>query len=248
LPRRGKVGKVKKKTEKGGKAETMGGCQSATLDERDSIDTSTARPNSVATPLVCVKLVVVGGQGVGKTALVERFLDQRWLPSEERSSTNGVDCHTRIFPRDGFTFRVVVWDCGGRPDLHAIIPGYYRHAHGAVVVYDLCDETSLEEAKKWMTEIRERGHAGMELVLVGTKSDSKEAMGSLQELAKLAALQFGACGSFAASAKSGANVEEAFFTLIDAIGRLRDPQVTERTALVNTHGKRISAASCCILS
>lgn len=230
----------------------MGGCMTAPLDTSECVDTSTARPGT-APPLVTIKIAVVGAQGSGKTALVERFLEQRWLPPEETSPTMGVDCSTRVFPHDGLTLRVVIWDCGGHENVHAVIPGYLRHAHGAVIVYDLDDEDSFSSAESWMAEFRKRWwHPGKEFVLVGTKSDSPDARGSLQEGAKIAAQLNGACGAFAASAKSGANVEEAFFALIDAIGNPERYCEAEKAALLSKKRKkkmangRHSAAKCCL--
>ena len=48
---------------------------------------------------------------------------------------------------------------------------YFRDAQGAVVVFDLTDESSLEEAKVWLRQIMLHCDCSIPLILLGNKAD-----------------------------------------------------------------------------
>lgn len=48
---------------------------------------------------------------------------------------------------------------------------YYRNAHCAIVVYDITEEDSLENAKGWIRELQRHADANITIALVGNKLD-----------------------------------------------------------------------------
>ena len=51
---------------------------------------------------------------------------------------------------------------------------YYRNAHCAIVVYDITEEDSLENAKAWIRELQRHADANITIALVGNKLDLEE--------------------------------------------------------------------------
>ena len=47
-----------------------------------------------------------------------------------------------------------IWDTAGQERFHTIVPMYYRGAQGAIVMYDITSEESLEKAKIWIHKLR----------------------------------------------------------------------------------------------
>ena len=49
-----------------------------------------------------------------------------------------------------------IWDTAGNDRFKDLAPMYYRGSHGALVVYDITDASSLEKAKFWIRELNEK--------------------------------------------------------------------------------------------
>ena len=48
---------------------------------------------------------------------------------------------------------------------------HYRRALGALLVYDITNEKSYENAKKWMEDLKNQADANLVIILVGNKID-----------------------------------------------------------------------------
>lgn len=130
--------------------------------------------------VVEAKIVVLGAQGVGKTSLVNRFIDPN--ASLNVQSTVGATFLTKKLhdPDTNTTVRLQVWDTAGQERFRSLSRLYYRNAHAGILCYDVTDEKSWEEMKEWLEEMRQNcefsynedkaGH-GMIIHIVGTKAD-----------------------------------------------------------------------------
>lgn len=126
------------------------------------------------------KLVILGAQGVGKTSLVNRFLDPRAPLSVQ--PTIGASFITKVIhdADSNTTVRLQIWDTAGQERFHSISKLYYRNAHAGILCYDVTSEQSWIEMKGWLEEIRQnceldfeenKPGAGMIIHVVGTKLD-----------------------------------------------------------------------------
>lgn len=161
------------------------------------------------------KLLVIGDSGVGKSSLLRRFVDDVYLP--EHASTIGVDFAQRTLSLDGKRVKLQVWDTAGSERFRAVTSGYYRGAHGIIVVFDVADKRSFEHVRYWIAEAGRHSPTTAQRMLVGNKSDlagttrfvsSDEAV----DLAEGLGIPF-----VEASAKSAENVDRAFVLLAQAI-------------------------------
>lgn len=133
-------------------------------------------PSSV----VEAKIVVIGAQGVGKTSLVNRFIDPN-APLSSQSTVGASFLTKKIHdPDTNTTVRLQVWDTAGQERFRSISRLYYRGAHAGILCYDVTNERSWEEMKDWLEEMRQncefsfnetRPGSGMILHVVGTKID-----------------------------------------------------------------------------
>ena len=139
-----------------------------------TLSASTHAP-PLAPPPIEAKLVVLGAQGVGKTSLVTRYISPH-LPLQNHPSTVGASFVTKkILDGDSSTIvRLQIWDTAGQERFRSISRLYYRGAHVGLLCYDITDESSWEEMKGWLRELRENcqaGDDGLIIHVVGTKSD-----------------------------------------------------------------------------
>ncbi|VDM81842.1 unnamed protein product [Strongylus vulgaris] len=93
-----------------------------------------------------IKVIFLGAAGVGKTAIITRFVDNYW--TDKAIPTIGVDFTGRTVNVDGRPVRIQIWDTAGQERFHSLIPSYLREARGAVVVYDVTNRESFNEVLK----------------------------------------------------------------------------------------------------
>ena len=125
------------------------------------------------------KLVILGAQGVGKTSLVQRYLNPHVpLPSNVQSTIGASFVTKRIIDHDSSTIvRLQIWDTAGQERFRSISRLYYRGAHAGLLCYDVTDQKSWEEMKGWLKEVKQNCFDGEEepiIHIVGTKTDLVE--------------------------------------------------------------------------
>lgn len=148
--------------------------------------------------LACIKLVVLGGPGVGKTALMQQFLGKAVmcrLTMPEAAGTGeltrlakgsiivpsptvGVDFATRMLSKtDGDPLRLHLFDTSGQRRFRYLVDGYLRSLkdHDAVViVYDVTNPESFKEADACISRVRRLACGHPQIALVGTKADRQD--------------------------------------------------------------------------
>ncbi|PAA48266.1 hypothetical protein BOX15_Mlig001544g4, partial [Macrostomum lignano] len=103
-----------------------------------------------------------------------------------------------------------IWDTAGQERFHALGPIYYRDSQGALLVYDVSDESSFHKVCSWVKELRKICGDQVCLCIVGNKIDlaERERRVSPDEVAAFAE-SVGAAHCLT-SAKLNCGVEEAF--------------------------------------
>lgn len=157
------------------------------------------------------KLVMVGDSGVGKSCLLEKFLD---LSSNNAFiSTIGVDIRTHVIKLDGQAVKLQVWDTGGQERYRPVLSTCYRNAFGVILVYDVTNKKTFGNLVQWLVEVDEFASGDVPKLLVGNKSD----LADRRQVEESAAAQFAAEKGMAyieTSAIETANIREAFLSLV----------------------------------
>ncbi|KAH8298584.1 hypothetical protein KR018_002171, partial [Drosophila ironensis] len=157
------------------------------------------------------KVIVLGDLGVGKSSLLTRFSDDRFVSSHD--ATVGMDFKLVTVEVDGFPAKLQIWDAGDDERYWAILLAYFHGAHGVLLVYDTTSMESFRNLNSWLIEIDRHCQEKVCVQLVGTKCDDPDnrvvsaAMGA--QYAKDCGLGFRE-----ASAQSGINVDDIFLSLV----------------------------------
>ena len=125
------------------------------------------------------KIVIIGGPGVGKTCLFNRFCFNSF--SFDTSMTIGLNFHSIDIPiynpedldsNTEFLISNSIFDFGGQERFKPLIPKFLRGADGAILVFDLLNKTSLEQLDFWYNQLIKHAN-GLDIpkILVGSKSD-----------------------------------------------------------------------------
>lgn len=114
-------------------------------------------------------VVLIGDSGVGKSNLLSRFTKNEF--NLESKTTIGVEFATKVVEMEGHVIRMQIWDTAGQERYRAITSAYYRGAVGALLVYDIANHVSFENAERWLSELRDHADKDIVVCLVGNKSD-----------------------------------------------------------------------------
>uniref|UniRef100_A0A3B1ICH1 RAB32, member RAS onco family n=1 Tax=Astyanax mexicanus TaxID=7994 RepID=A0A3B1ICH1_ASTMX len=98
------------------------------------------------------KILVIGDSGVGKTSFVNRYVKNHF--SSHLKLTLGVDFSMKVIDWDSKTLvRLQLWDISGHEHFKNMSRAYFKGARGALVVYDVTKESTLEGALSWKLEL-----------------------------------------------------------------------------------------------
>lgn len=159
-----------------------------------------------------VKLVLVGDSGVGKSCLLDKFLDDS--STNNFISTVGVDIRSREIHVHGRKVKIQVWDMAGHQRYRPVLASCYRGAQGVIMVYDITNMISFVNIQQWIIEVEEfSSSSSIPRLLVGNKTDLKERrevkLDVAEEFAKKHKLAY-----IETSVMARKNVQEAFLELV----------------------------------
>jgi len=170
-----------------------------------------------------LKILVVGDVGVGKTALIRRYVHGQF--SHNYKATVGVDFALKVLPWDERTnVRLQIWDIAGQERFGRMTRVYYQGAVGAFLVYDVTRPNTFETVKKWKADMDEKVylHDGshISVFLLANKKDlqeQSEVSESWEAEMNTYCKENGFAGWFSTSAKDGTGIHEAGKALVAEI-------------------------------
>jgi len=170
------------------------------------------------------KILVVGDLGCGKTAIIQRYVNQTF--STKYRATIGVDFALKVINMDPTTnVRLQLWDIAGQERFGHMTRVYYKEAVGAVVVYDMTRTNTFEAVKKWKQDLDENlsVERPLPVILLANKCDLAEPGRSNTTLDTFIK-EHGFISWFETSAKEDINITKAIKTLVQHILD-NDPEV-----------------------
>jgi len=171
------------------------------------------------------KLVVVGGGGVGKSALTIQFIQSHFVDEYDPTIE---DSYRKQCVIDDEVALLDVLDTAGQEEYGAMREQYMRTGEGFLLVYSITSRNSFEEISTFHQQIlRVKDQDSFPVIVVANKSDleyeRQVGMNEGRDLAK----HFG-CKYIETSAKLRINVDEAFNELVREIRRFNKEQQTGR--------------------
>ena len=160
-----------------------------------------------------LKVVVVGGGGVGKSALTIQLISNHFIDEYDPTIE---DSYRRQLSVDGRVCLMDVLDTAGQEEYSAMRDSYMRSGQGFLMVYSVTSRSTFEEIRTFHDQILSVREETIPLVLVGNKCDldtSREvAMVEGAALAKELGIPF-----YETSARIRLNVDECFHQLVREI-------------------------------
>ncbi len=164
------------------------------------------------------KICIVGDYRVGKTTLLNQYLEKRFTPNVAATIGSNFYVKRIKIPNVKKLITLQIWDLAGQEHFKWVRHEFYKGAKGIVYVFDLTNKKTFENLTNWKDEI-EKVIERFSSILVGNKLDlintenrviDKEESDNLKQFLT-------ACGYFETSAKSGTGIDEFFLKLISHI-------------------------------
>lgn len=156
------------------------------------------------------KICLVGDFGVGKTSLINRFVNNEF--GEEYLTTVGVKLDTKLLTtKDDTEVKLIIWDIAGSDTITPAKMSYIDGASGYIAVYDLTRPKTLDALSNIQKTV-ENKLGPIPYIVAANKDDLDDIAGEPQGEVRDRSSLF-----LRTSALNGSGVETAFETLAQAI-------------------------------
>ena len=193
-----------------------------------------------------LKIVVVGNSGTGKTSFCSRWSKDTF--SDTYKATIMSEFSYKIYNYKGNNYKIQIWDIAGQDKNIYTSKIFTKDSHGALIVCDVTNPSTMEATTKWKKSIDENAKfidgEKLPCVLIETKIDLVDLNeDDNEENTKAFAKQNGYINYFRTSAKNGIGVQESMDYLIRKnIDRLEDYSVRTNVPIDKDRGSIVIQA------
>ena len=160
--------------------------------------------------LIRYKMIMFGSISVGKTSLVNRYVNNKFEPSY--ISTLGYNVYEKQIPHNNVILSIMIYDVGGQEQFRDLRRKYAEGANTAFIIYDITNRESFEKIADWKHNLFL--FAGeIPFIIIGNKLDLEEERKVTFKEGMELSYQLGALEYVETSAKTGTDVEKAFIDL-----------------------------------
>eukprot|EP01083_Nonionella_stella_P001820 5236_1 len=137
---------------------------------------------SGATKKVLLKVIILGESGVGKTALLNHYVNNQFI--ETHKATIGADFMTKEIEIEDKLITLQMWDTAGQERFKSLGNSFYRGADAAILVYDLTQQETFQKIDEWRSNFLDLANEKPEefpILLLGNKYDLAGNQRAVQE-------------------------------------------------------------------
>ncbi|MFX0182035.1 MAG: Rab family GTPase [Candidatus Hodarchaeota archaeon] len=185
-----------------------------------------------------LKICLVGDGGVGKTAILQRFLGAGFRNTYQLTIGAEIAVHSMVI--DDQTIKFQIWDLAGQSRFEFVRPIFYKGSHAVIMVFDRTRQDTLINLWSWRKEVLTNVGHEIPIILLGNKSDLEDksridketVLNFIKEFRRqfsISEIPF-----FNTSAQSGLNITESFETIgrialrYNSVGRYQNIIATQR--------------------
>jgi small GTP-binding protein len=156
---------------------------------------------------ILLKVITAGEGGVGKTTLLYRYIEGRFLV--DTRMTIGVEFFLKELNIEGRKILLQVWDFGGQDHFRPLLKNYAMGARGALLLFDLTRPSSLDLIEQWVNICRAE-NPSIPIIFLGTKLDLEDQITVDDSFALKFKKKYWFFDYLKISSKTGENVNKVF--------------------------------------
>ena len=161
------------------------------------------------------KISVVGDKAVGKTSLIDRYVNEKF--EEDYIATLGVNITIKdLVLESGIKVQLMLWDIGGSEKWAKLRKMFYQGSSGVIFVYDITRPATFLNIPQYLEDLEKTIQDKIPFILIGNKVDLEQIKKIHPENAENLMKASNAVSFFETSAKTGENVETAFKMIAQA--------------------------------
>ena len=121
---------------------------------------------------ITCKVVLVGDAGVGKTCIIQRYVNNKYKEENESTIASSYTYKTLELKKYNKTISFDIWDTAGQELYRALAKNFYINASIGIMVYDITRKESFESIKNyWCEQLKTSGEDNMIIAIAGNKCD-----------------------------------------------------------------------------
>jgi small GTP-binding protein len=87
-----------------------------------------------------MKVIIIGGPGVGKSSLLVRYHENKFI--DNYIMTIGINYVWKISEIEGVKIKLQIWDTAGQEKYKAITQNYYHNSNGGIISFSINSQDS----------------------------------------------------------------------------------------------------------
>ena len=121
---------------------------------------------------ISCEVVVVGDTGVGKTSIIERYINNRYDENQKTTLVSSYTFKKIDIKKYNKSVSLDIWDTAGQEVYRSLSKNFYLNASIGILVYDISRKDSFESIKEyWFEQLKTFGEENMIFDVVGNKMD-----------------------------------------------------------------------------
>ena len=161
-----------------------------------------------------VKIILLGDSGVGKTSIINRYINNRFNP--EMISSLGSKSNEKIVMRDNIKYKLIIWDTSGQEVYRSLTNLFIKGSNIVILVYSIDSLSSFEGLDYWYKSLLEKIEGdNYILAVVGSKVDLINEEVISEEQGKKYAEEKKAFFKLVSSKEDPKGIEQLFEKLLD---------------------------------
>ena len=121
---------------------------------------------------ITCKVVLVGDTGVGKTCIIQRYVNNNYNENTESTSASTYTYKVVDYKQFNKSISFDIWDTAGQELYRALAKNFYLNASIGILVYDVRRKESFQSIKDyWYEQLKASGEENMVFGVAGNKCD-----------------------------------------------------------------------------
>ena len=121
---------------------------------------------------ISCKVVLVGDTGVGKTSIIERYINNKYDENQKTTLVSSYTFKKIDIKKYNKSISLDIWDTSGQEVYRSLSKNFYLNASIGILVYDVRRKESYDSIKNyWVEQMKESGEENMIIGIAGNKCD-----------------------------------------------------------------------------